>query len=125
MIDEILKDSKSRQSIDNAILNSEVFYRFLKYSFEVFLHQMKEDEQAFPNTMRPAITNYGLGYKSLEELDSSDIFAKNLTPDKIKRLAKGYAVDTMNKFQQDGKNILYTVAGLFTLSNIYGSEKKE
>ena len=123
IIDGILKDSKSRQSIDNAILKSEIFYRFLKYSFEVYLYQMKEDEKAFLNTMRPAIMKYGLGHKRLEELDSSYIFAKDLTPDKIKRLARGYAIGTMNKFQQDGKNILYTVAGLFTLLNAYSSDK--
>jgi hypothetical protein len=125
MIDEILQDSKSTQSIDNAILNSEIFYKFLKYSFEVYLYQMKEDEKAFLNSMRPAIIKYGLEHKSLEELDDSYIFAKDLTPDKIKRLAKGYAIDTMSKFQPDGRNILYTVGALFQLLGVYASEKRE
>jgi len=112
LIDEILSDSSSRELIDKAILNSELFYRFLKYSFEVHFYQMKEDEQAFRNTMSPAIRKYGLGYKKLEESDSSYILAKDLTPDKIDRLAKGYAIKTKNKYKQDEKNILYTIATL-------------
>jgi hypothetical protein len=125
VVDEILKDSKSRESIDNAILKSEIFYRFLKYSFEVSLYQMKEDERAFLNTMKAPINQYGLPYKKLEELDSSYIFVKDLTPDEIKRQAKGLAIVTVKKFQEDGKNILYTVAGLFSLLNVYGLEKGE
>jgi hypothetical protein len=114
IIDEILQDSKSTQSIVNAILNSEIFYKFLKYSFEVYLYQMKEDETSFLNSMTPAIIKYGVEHKSLDELDDSYLFAKDLTADKIKRLAKGYAIDTMNKFQPDGRNILFTV-GTFML----------
>ena len=82
---------------------------------------MKENEQAFKNTMSPAIRKYGLRDKRLEELDSSDIFAKDLTPDKIESLAKGYAINRM-QLQQDGKNTLYTVAALFSLLNIKSSE---
>jgi hypothetical protein len=51
---------------------------------EVYLYQMKEDEHAFLNTMKPATRKYGLGYKKLEELDSSYIFAKDLTRDWLK-----------------------------------------
>jgi hypothetical protein len=121
IIDEILSDPKYRESIDNAILNSERFFRFLKYSFEVHFYQMKESQQAFLNTMSPAIRKYGLGYKRPKELDSSYILVKDLTPDKIERLATGYAIDTKNKYQQDGKNILYTVAALFSIFNVYSS----
>lgn len=125
VVDEILKDSKSRESIDNAILKSEIFYRFLKYSFEVSLYQMKENEQAFLNTMKAPISQYGLPYKKLEELDRSDIFVKDLTPDEIKRQAKGLAIVTVREFQEDGKNILYVVSGLFSLLDVYGLEKGE
>ena len=121
IIDEILGDSKSRESIDNAILNSEGFFRFLKYSFEVHFYQMKESQEAFKNTMSPVIRKYGLRYKRPEELDSSYILVKDLTPVNIERLARGYAIDTKNKFQQSGKNILYTVSALFSIFNVYSS----
>ena len=120
-IDEILKDSKSRQTIDNAILKSETFFRFLRYSFEVGYIQLKENENAFLNTMRPPIQKYGLTYKG--KPDSSDILVKYFTPDKIKRQAKGLAIVTVKKFQEDGKDILYTVATMFSLLNAYGLEK--
>jgi hypothetical protein len=121
IIDEILSDPKSIESIDKAILHSKVFYSFAKYYYEVCLYQMKEDEQAFLNTMSPAIRKYGLRHKSTKELDSLDIYARDLTPDKIDNLTKGYAINTMNKLQQDGKNILYTVAALFSILNVYSS----
>lgn len=109
IIYEILSDSKARESIYNAILNSEIFYRFAKYCYEVYLYQMKENEQTFLNTTSPAIRKYGLRHKSTkEESDSLDIYARDLTPDKIDRLAKGYAISTINKIKHDGKNILYT-----------------
>ena len=73
--------------------------------------------------MRPAIKKYGLTYKG--KPDSSDILVKNFTPDKIKRLAKGLAIVTVKKFQEDGKDILYTVATMFSLLNVYGLEKEE
>jgi hypothetical protein len=47
---------------------------------------MKEDEEAFMNIMKPEIMKYGLKSKRASELDSSYIFAKDLTYDKIKRL---------------------------------------
>lgn len=122
-IDKILENPKCIELIDNAILSSEIFYSFLKYCFEVHFYQIKESEPAFLNSMRPAIRKYG--YKNVKELDSSYIFAKDLTPDKIKRLAKGYALKTISNFQQDGKNILYAVAGLFSLLKVYDSDKGE
>jgi hypothetical protein len=125
-IDEILKDSKSRQTIDDAILKSETFFRFLRYSFEVGYIQMKENENAFLNTMRPAIMKYGLIHKrKKEELDGSYIYTRDLTNDKIKLLAKGMATDTMNQFKQDEKDILYTVAAMLSLFNVYGPKKGE
>lgn len=119
IIDEVIKDSDSINKIDNAVLNSEIFYRFLKYSFETYLYQMKENEKAFLNSMRGTIIKYGL--KDKKDLDSSDILARDLTPETIKRLSKGYAINTMKKFQQDRKNILYTVGALFFLLKVYPS----
>jgi hypothetical protein len=113
-IDEILGDPKCIELIDNTIVTSDIFNRFLRYSFEVYLCQMKENEHAFLNTLKPAISKYGLGHKNLDELDSSYIFAKDLTPDKIKRFATGYAIN----MKKDGKDILYTVAALFSLLNV-------
>jgi hypothetical protein len=65
---------------------------------------------------------YGIEPKRLEELDSSYIFAKDLTPEKINRLSKVYAIQTMNNLQEDGKDILYTVAGLFYLCGAYNPQ---
>jgi len=125
LIDLVLKDPKSIEQIDNAILNSEQFYSFLKYSFKVYLYQMKEDEKAFMNVMKPPIKKYGIGHKRLEELDEYDIFAKDLNPEKINRLSRGYAINTVNNLKKDGKNILYVVAGLFCLLNVYSLEKEK
>jgi hypothetical protein len=69
------------------------------------------------------IKKYGIGHKRLEELDEYDIFAKDLTPEKINRLSKRYAINTVNNFKKDGKNFLYVVAGLFSLLNVYSLEK--
>jgi hypothetical protein len=121
LINEILKESI--QVIDNAILKSPIFYSFLKYGFKVGFYQMKENEKAFMNTMKPAIKKYGFIHKS--KPDTSEILARDLTPDKIERLAKGYAINTMSNFKEDGKNILYSISGVFSLFNVYGSEKEE
>jgi hypothetical protein len=85
---------------------------------------MKENEEAFKITTKPEIMKYGLKYKSVNELASSRVFTKDFTYDKIKRLAKVYAINTMNDFKEDGKNILYIVAGLFSLFNVYNLEKE-
>ncbi|HXX98146.1 MAG TPA: hypothetical protein VEL11_13630 [Candidatus Bathyarchaeia archaeon] len=89
VVDEILNDPKYRELIERAILNSKIFYNFAKYNYEVYIYQMKENEQAFRNTMSPAFRKYGLRDKSRDKLDSLDTYAKDLTPDKIERLAKG------------------------------------
>jgi len=117
---EVLEDPESISKIDDAILKSGLFYRYLKYGFETYLYEIKENGKAFLNTMRAPIMKYGLKQK---ELDGLDIFARDLTPEKIKRLSKAYATNTMKTFQKDGKNILYTIAALFFLLNVYSSEK--
>jgi hypothetical protein len=119
IVDELLTDTELVKKIDSEVINSETFYRFLKYAFETLLYQMKENEKAFLNTMRGPIMKYGL--KDKKELDSSDILVRDLTPDKIKMLSKGYAIYTKQQFQRDGKNVLYTVAFLFFMLDIYGS----
>ena len=74
--------------------------------------------------MRPAIKKYGLRHvRNKEALEGPHIYAKDLTPEKIKELAKGNAFDTVNRFKQDGKDILYTVAAMFSLFDGYDSEK--
>ncbi|MFL6320172.1 MAG: hypothetical protein ACJ71P_03850 [Nitrososphaeraceae archaeon] len=125
LINIVLNDPKSIEQIDNVILKSEQFYRFLKYSFEVYLYQMNQNEKAFMDIMRAPIIKYGIGHKRLEELDSSYVFAKDLTREKIKRLSKQYAINTMNNFKEDGRNILHVVAGLFSLLNAYDPEKSK
>jgi hypothetical protein len=108
IIYEILSDSKG-ESIDNAILNSEIFYRFVKYCYEVYLYQMKENEQAFLNATSPAIRKYGLRHKNTKESDNLDIYARDLTPDKIDKLAKAnIQLLQSTKLKRIQKNILYT-----------------
>lgn len=113
ILDEVVKDPEAVRRIDNEILKSVLFYRFLRYSFEAAFYQMKEDEEGFLNSFKPAIRKYGLAQKKKEELDGSWIYARDLTPEKIRRLSEGYALDTIRKFGEDGKNVLYLISGVF------------
>ena len=69
------------------------------------------------------IMKYGLKHK--EKPDKGDIFARDLYPEKIKSLSKGYAINAMKTLQEDGKSILYTTGLMFFLLNIHDSEKGE
>jgi hypothetical protein len=113
IIDKIIIDPKTIKQINNAILAKDLLYRFLKYSFKTHFHQLKENESAFITSMGPSIQRYGISYKKKAELDISWIYAKDLTNDKIKKLAEKYAIHTMHKLKNADLNILYTVASLF------------
>jgi hypothetical protein len=118
ILDEIIKDPEVVRSIDNEILKNPLLYRSLKYYFETHFYQMRENETAFLNTQKPAIMKYGLAQRKKEELDSSWTHAKYLTSDKIKKLAEHYALYTIRTFKEDGKTILYLIAGLFFFFNL-------
>jgi hypothetical protein len=121
IIDEILNDPEAIKAIDNALIGSDIFYNYLKYSFETALYQMKENEQAFLNSFKPMIRKYGLSYKKKDELDESWIYVKDLTEDKLKALAGAYSRNMIAQFKKDGKNIFYTIAGLLYFGDAYKS----
>ncbi len=39
------------------------------------------------------------------------------TPEKIKKLSEGYALDIIKKFGKDGKDILYLISGVFLFND--------
>lgn len=118
ILDEVLKDSETIRRINNKILGTDLFHRFLKYSYEAAFYQMRTNEGGFLNSFRPAIRKYGLVQKKKEELDDSWIYARDLTPEKIKRLSGSYALDTIKKFGGDERNVLYLVSGVFLFSDL-------
>jgi hypothetical protein len=123
VIDEILKDPQAIKEINNALIGIEIFYKFIKYSFETALYQIKENEDAFLNSYKPAIQKYGLAYKNKEEQNESWIYARDLTENKIKDLSEKYAHSTIAQFKNEGKNIIYyTIAGLLYFRNAYDSK---
>lgn len=63
ILDEVVKDPDHVRRIDNEILGSTIFYRFLRYSFEAAFYQMKEDKEGFLNSFKPAIRKYVLAQK--------------------------------------------------------------
>lgn len=113
IIDEIIKDPKAIKQINSAILGKDLLYRFLKYCFETRFYQLKENPSAFINSMRPAIRKDDIQNKKKGELDNSCIYPKDLTDDKIKKLAENRAIDKMYKLKSGDLNILYTVASFF------------
>jgi hypothetical protein len=111
ILDGVVKDPEAGRRIENEIMESVLFYRFLRYSFEAAFYQMREDEEGFLNSFKPAIRKPA--QKKKEELDGSWIYARDLTPEKIKRLSEGYALNTIRKFGEDEKNVLYLISGVF------------
>ena len=117
VIDEVLRDPEAIKTIDDALIGTEIIYKFLKYSFEAGLYLSKENEKAFLNTYKPEIMKYGLTYKKKDELNESWLYVKDLSKEKLKSLAKAYARNLIQHFKGDGKNILYVVAGLIIYLN--------
>jgi hypothetical protein len=124
IIDKILKDPQAIKEIDNALIGTEIYYKFIKYSFETALYQIKENEDAFLNSYKPAIRKYGLADKNKEEQNESWIYARDLTENKIKALSERYAHSAIAQFRNEGKNIIYAIAGLLYFRGAYDSKDK-
>jgi hypothetical protein len=124
IIDEILKDPQAIKEIDNGLIGTEIFYKFIKYSFETALYQIKENEDAFLNSYKPAIRKYGLVYKNKEKQNESWIYARDLTENKIKDLSEQYAHSAIAQFRNEGKNVIYTIARLLYFRDVYDSKDK-
>jgi hypothetical protein len=116
IVDEVLSDSEAIREIDGALLASPILYEFVKYLWETALHEAKANESAFRNSYKPAIMEYGI--RDADKDDRSYILIKNLSEDKLEALAKVHAVNTIQKFNEYDKSILYTIAGLVYF--IYG-----
>jgi hypothetical protein len=117
IIDEVLSDSEAIREIDDALLTSPLLYEFIKYLWETALYEPKSNESAFRNSYKPAIRKYGIRYA--EKGDKSYILIKNLSEDKLKALAGAHAVNTIQKFKEYDRSILYPIAGLVYLINGY------
>ena len=117
IIDEVLSDSEAIREIDDALLTSPLLYEFIKYLWETALYEAKANESAFRNTYKPAIRSYGIRYA--ERGDRSYILVKNLSEDKLKALAGAHAVNTIQKFKEYDRSILYAIAGFVYLINGY------
>jgi hypothetical protein len=118
IIDEVLKDSKVVKLIDDALVTSNILYKFLKYSFETAFYQIKENPNAFVSSYNPAIKKYGIQESNN---DDSWILIKDLPEDKLKRLAGSHARNTIQNFNKEEKSILYTIAGLLYYGKAYES----
>lgn len=118
IIDKVLKDSKLVKSIDSGLITNDILYKFLKYSFETAFYQIQESEDAFFNSYKPAIKKYGI---QKSNKDDSWILIKDLSEDKLKRLAGIYARNTIQNFKKDEKSIIYTIAGLLYHGKAYES----
>jgi hypothetical protein len=122
VIDEVLTDSEAIKEINDALIESEILYEFLKYSFETALYEIKINEEAFRNSYKPAIMKYGILSKKKDELGKSWILVKDLSEVKLKSLAAAHAHNAINRFKVYDKSVLYTIAGLIYLVNGYDSE---
>jgi len=116
IIDEVVQDSNIVKSIDDALVTSNILYKFLKYSFETAFYQIKENPNAFVSSYNPAIKKYGIQESNN---DDSWILIKDLPEDKLKRLAGSYATNTIQNFKKEEKSILYTIAGLLYYGKAY------
>jgi hypothetical protein len=122
VIDEVLTDSEAIREIDDALIESEMLYEFLKYSFETALYEIKISEEAFRNSYKLAVIKYGILSKKKDELDESWILVKDISEVKLKALARAHAHDAIHRFKIHDKSVLYTIAGLIYLVNGYDSE---
>jgi hypothetical protein len=57
----------------------------------------------------------------MEEQNETRIHPRDLTENKIKALSEQYAHSALSQFRNEGKNIIYTIAGLLYFDNAYYS----
>lgn len=122
VVDEVLKDPIAVKEIDYAVRKSDILFKFLKYCYEATFRQIKKNEKAFLNSMKPAIKKYGWLHSKKKEVDWGYIPIESLSDDMIKKYAEAYAKDTIEHFQKgdkykDDKIFLYTSAGIVFLCN--------
>ena len=123
----ITKDSKILGRIDDIITSHEVFPKFLKYSFEIYFKQMKENETSFRNSYKPIIAKYKL--KDLDKNNLSNesnnqwIFAKELDDNKIIELSEKYTRKYKNKIGRQQLNILYKSGALLYFNSLLDSQQ--
>jgi hypothetical protein len=63
MVDVCINDPRILEEINNSILRSDLFYKFLKYSFQTHLYQIQFDENSFKRSNRTVIQEYGIQEK--------------------------------------------------------------
>lgn len=115
LIEEILHDLEMVKALDNAIIGSELFYRFLKYTFVVNFYQLRDNEKAFLKGIQPAIKKYGIREVSTDETGNY-VSLRDLNDDELKKLAQKYATYYMKNVNQGDKTFVYSVAIMYYLS---------
>ncbi len=103
------------KALDDAIIGSELYYRFLKYTFVVNFYQLRDNEKAFRRSKQPAIRKYGIREVSTDEA-SNYVFLRDLNDDELKKLAQKYAMYYMKNPKQGDKMFIYSVAIMYYLS---------
>lgn len=111
ILDHVLDDPEYYKKIENAINNSDIYFKHRKFSIEVALHQLKHKKE-FLNTYRPILNKYGL-----KEISSDTAYLKkNITDELIERIASDLAHNTKPTLEE--KRAIYTQGGVIYLDQI-------
>ena len=112
IFDSIINDKKLLQKIDDNVTSHEIFPKFLNYSFNTMLKEIKIDETAFRNSYKPVLINK-IHYLEKNNLSATEwILPKDLDKNKIKELSRKYTQRYTTKLNREQLNILY-MAGFF------------
>ena len=88
IIDQVLNDHETFIKIDGAVTSSNIYFKYIKYSIEVFL-QMQRNRKEFLKTYRPIFKKYGFTESNIAQIDK-----ENISDDQIEKIAVGLALDT-------------------------------
>jgi hypothetical protein len=122
IIDECLSDDKILKKINKLILRSDQLLKFIKYSLQTHLYQIQFSENAFRNSNRPAIAQYGIG--QVADMDGSWVLVRDLSDQRIDRLAEAYAYRTIQKFRITTGKSLYMLLIISFILNEFSPVRK-
>ncbi|HYZ58790.1 MAG TPA: hypothetical protein VE544_03955 [Nitrososphaeraceae archaeon] len=118
IVDECLRDPELLEEINNSIMKTDLFHRFLKYSFQTHLYQIQFNEKAFQNSNRPVIQKYG--FQEKVKLGGSWVLVRDLTDERLDRLSGAYTQKTVQELSGAGKSVLYILLVISFV--LYGNE---
>lgn len=105
IIDECLSDGKILKKINKLILRSDQLRKFIIYSLQTHLYQIRFSENAFRSSNRPAITEYGI--RQVVDIDGSWVLVRDLSDQRLDRLSEAYAYRTIQEFKITRGKSLY------------------